>query len=339
MSNVTYRQISKETGFSIGTVYLAFKNSTRISQATRSVILKCAERLHYAPSPYQRQLMTEIRKKPTERRCLELGFINNWSHSLVQAPDEPLQKMFQRATRRAEELGYRWKEYWTHESSQLLNKMDIEMWQKSVDGILIFPPRHIGFIPHLQKSKVPVFVVGLNLPELNYPCVEADHYFNAELACMKLIAKKCKRIGFVLDSFFHESPFSRFEGAFRATIARSGLAAIEPLLCEGSDVAEIARYIEDHRCDGILTVANCDPASVARAGGKFAKRVKLACYGGWSVEDARRGVPGVDDRNEVIGAIAVEQLALAIESQVWPPSNGPFRIHVPGVWTEPQARS
>jgi hypothetical protein len=57
------------------------------------------------------------------------------------------------------------------------------------------------------------------------------------------------------------------------------------------------------------------------------------------VEDARRGVPGVDDRNEVIGAIAVEQLALAIESQVWPPPNGPFRIHVPGVWTEPQARS
>jgi DNA-binding LacI/PurR family transcriptional regulator len=152
--------------------------------------------------------MTEIRKKPTERRCLELGFINNWSHSLVQAPDEPLQKMFQRATRRAEELGYRWKEYWTHESSQLLNKMDIEMWQKSVDGILIFPPRHIGFIPHLQKSKVPVFLVGLHLPELNYPCVEADHYFNAELACMKLIAKKCKRIGVVLDftnPHFHAS--------------------------------------------------------------------------------------------------------------------------------------
>ena len=40
-------------------------------------------------------------------------------------------------------------------------------------------------------------MVGLNLPELNYPCVEADHYFNAELACMKLIAKKCKRIGFI----------------------------------------------------------------------------------------------------------------------------------------------
>ena len=40
------------------------------------------------------------------------------------------------------------------------------------------------------------------------------------------------------------------------------------------------RYIEDHRCDGILTIANCDPVAVARAGGKFAKRVKLACYGG-----------------------------------------------------------
>jgi DNA-binding LacI/PurR family transcriptional regulator len=329
---VTYRTIAKETGFSLATVYLAFNRSPKIPEDTRDRILSVAQNLGYQPSPSMRRLMMEIRKPPSARQHLEMGFVSNWSHPLSLGPDEPLKRVFSAAAQRAVELGYTWREYPSHESVNTLKKIQQEIRYKSVNGVLIFPPRHTDFTPALYDLNVPIILVGLSIPELPYPCVESDHYQCAETSCLKLLEAGCKRIGFIKDAFFSSALFARFEGAYLATLSNAGLPRLPALVAEGRNAKLIAEYVEVNRCDGILTVGNCNLASIRRFGATFCKSLRMACYGGRSSADDRCGVSGIDEQSEVLGRVAVEHLARAIETHENISGSNAYSITIPGRW-------
>lgn len=53
---VGIKDIAKKTGYSISTVSYALNNSHKVSEATRAIIIKAADELHYVPNNAARTL-------------------------------------------------------------------------------------------------------------------------------------------------------------------------------------------------------------------------------------------------------------------------------------------
>jgi|GEM_PF-870006 len=106
MEQITIRQISAATGFSIATVSLALRNHPRISGKTRDAIKTKADAMGYLPNPVMTAHWTAMRMRQPRRFQSVIAVINDWN--IASAWRESLyNKSYLDAFRkRAEALGY-----------------------------------------------------------------------------------------------------------------------------------------------------------------------------------------------------------------------------------------
>jgi DNA-binding LacI/PurR family transcriptional regulator len=333
-ARMNFRKIAMESGFSKSTVSLAFKGDPQIPPVTRQKILKIAERLGYAPSPAMRKLMSEIRRSPKNRSVLTIAILHSIRRPQPTGREEPIYKMFQGATEHANKLGYRWEEYVTHDSSHDIVKLEKRLRSLNTDGVLFLPPMDLDFVPDFKLLTLPAILLGVAPEGVRFRSVRADHYGNVQKACRTLIARGCKRIGLVGGTHILRHVFSAFEGAFFATIYQAGLAHISPLITDMHSMSEIAEYVENNACDGILTGPNCDPGFLASMRGKHSRNVRIATYPGQYSVDRSRNLSGIDEQWELIGRCGMDELARSIEMHRVDTVELPQHLLVPGVWVE-----
>jgi hypothetical protein len=101
-----------------------------------------------------------------------------------------------------------------------------------------------------------------------------------------------------------------------------------------NSMSEIAEYVENNACDGILTGPNCDPGFLASMRGKHSRNVRIATYPGQYSVDRSRNLSGIDEQWELIGRCAMDELARSIEMHRVDTVELPQHLLVPGVWVE-----
>ena len=178
------KDIAEQTGFSVNTVSLALRGSTRIPDETRTVILQTAERLNYLPNQVAQSLV--------RRETRSIGLI------LTDLKNPVLTAVAQAVELELSQRGYTT----LFATSNNLLAREAEMIEtfraRRADGMLIFPCSHrqLDHIRVLRKRNYPV-VLLVGDPDAGIDAVCMDERAGAFKAVAHLINIGHSRIALI----------------------------------------------------------------------------------------------------------------------------------------------
>ena len=150
----TLRDIAEATGFSVNTVSRAVRDDKRLSEATRSMIKKKAEEMHYIPNAFARGMRSQSIKTIG---VLSADSVNPFFRDVIAGIEE-----------RAEELGYQIMIGNSEESLEKEKKVLSMFLSHQIDGLLAIPV-YSDSAEHSKLYKelsIPYILVGRYLPDL-----------------------------------------------------------------------------------------------------------------------------------------------------------------------------
>lgn len=205
---VRLKDVANATGYSVNTVSLVLRGSSRLPLKTRELILKEAERQNYVPNTLARSLILQSTK------MVGLVLTDIMNPTITQ-------------TARSIELDLAKAGYGVMFVSSD-NKLDNEkralnhLQSSQVDGILIYPTNRnkIEHIQNIARSGYPILMLS-DVPEAGLDVVAIDDIKGAFLAVSHLIEQGHKQIA-ILDGAKGLGNSDKYDGAV-AAIKAGGL--------------------------------------------------------------------------------------------------------------------
>lgn len=219
------KDIAEQTGFSVNTVSLALRGSTRIPDETRTVILQTAERLNYLPNQVAQSL---VRRETRSVGLILTDLKNPVLTAVAQAVELELSKR-----------GYT--TLFATSNNQLTREAEmIETFRaRRADGMLIFPCSHrqLDHIRALRRRNYPV-VLLVGDPDAGIDAVCMDERTGAFKAVAHLINNGHGKIALIDDGAAQLGNTEKQEGYLRAH-AQTGTEVDRRLMLDpkGSSVA------------------------------------------------------------------------------------------------------
>lgn len=326
--SLTVRRLAQICQVSKSTVAMALRNDPRIAAPTRKKIREVAARRGYAPDPRISHLMSLLKRKRREP-IWNVAWLNSaeWGDAWTRLPW--FAGYLKGAERQALELGYDIDHLWIEEHGPL--QLARILQARGIHGLLIpFPerPAYWAGFPWDQFSAVVVdeWEVRLSLPH-----VMSDRHRNMRLLLARLHAQGYRRPALWLQKRVDEVSDAAYSGAFLGWHFRQ--FAVKPLvwIFEEPDSRALLRNIRRHQPD-VLICSHNQTRDLLEAGGLSVPdsisvvHLNLASdVPGWS---------GINQRQEAIGAAAVDMLnALLISGQTGISAH-PQAISVPGIWKQ-----
>ena len=178
------KDIAAQTGFSVNTVSLALRGSSRIPDETRSVILQTAERMNYLPNQVAQSLV--------RRETRSIGLI------LTDLKNPVLTAVAQAVERELSKRGYT--TLFATSNNHLAREAEmIETFRaRRADGMLVFPCTHrqLDHIRVLRNRNYPV-VLLVGDPDAGIDAVCMDERAGAFKAAAHLINNGHRRIALI----------------------------------------------------------------------------------------------------------------------------------------------
>ena len=178
------KDIALQTGFSVNTVSLALRGSTRIADETRSLILGAAERLNYLPNQVAQSL---VRRETRSVGLILTDLKNPVLTAVAQAVELELSKR-----------GYTTLFATSNNTLSVEARMIETFRARRADGMLIFPCSHrrLDHIRALRKRNYPV-VLLVGDPDAGIDAVCMDERAGAFKAVAHLINNGHQRIALI----------------------------------------------------------------------------------------------------------------------------------------------
>lgn len=182
-SSARLSDIAKTTGFSVNTVSLALRGSTRISEETRSVIQQAAEQLHYIPNGIARSL------------------VNKKSNTIGIILRDLSNPVFFEATKRIEEIlaGYGYMLIIVSAKDDGVAEIH-SLISQQVQGILVYPVwsrRAVQTFEQLRKEHFPLVLMSSNGRVHDFDTVYVDQQIGGYLATEYLARLGHKKIAII----------------------------------------------------------------------------------------------------------------------------------------------
>jgi LacI family transcriptional regulator len=185
-TSVTIKEIARELNISKSTVSRALRDSSEISEGTRSRVLELARQLNYSPNP------------------IALSLLNNRTRTLGIIVPDIANAFFSSAIAGVEDVaysrGYHVMIYQSHESyeRELIDTQHIAT--RRADGLIVSvasgSEQH-GHFAELQEKDIPVVFFDRVSDEITTHKVIVDDYKGAFEATEHLIQRGCRRIAHI----------------------------------------------------------------------------------------------------------------------------------------------
>ncbi len=348
MSEVTLRQIAVATGASLTTVSFALRDSPKVSAAKREMIKETARRLGYRPNPLVTAAMSRMRAaRPTNYQST-LGWVNDHPDPQRWRNDP----VYLGAARRARELGYVLDEFYLDEIRNDEPSANVRRFcqiarARGIHGLLL---------PELWRSHhaaeewpdLAVVVIGRVCGDLRRSTVRgasmycplhsvtSDHFFNMRLAFDALRERGYGRIGLVISNWLNDHNDNQTRAAF-VEFSQNIPAAnrIAPLLLDHVLTRQpppvFGRWLEKWRPDVILCANWQVREWVEHLTRRNDLEIGMAHIGLGATE---KEWSGIDPRNEMIGASALDILAAHLQRNERGTPPYPKQVNVPGIWVD-----
>ena len=206
------QDIAKSLNVSVVTVSKVLRNQGRISDATRERVLQRARKLNCQMNWVARSLVT--------RRTFTIGVVlPEFSHPFFA-------EIARAVARTVRPHGYHIVISSFEEDPALeANEID-SLLARQVDGLIIAssqPPRGLDVFKRVQKRNIPYVLIDRPIARLRACYVGVDNRAIGRLATEHLIAKGCRRIGYLRGPEVQIAE-ARLEG-YRQALAKAGLRA------------------------------------------------------------------------------------------------------------------
>ncbi|BCU78099.1 LacI family DNA-binding transcriptional regulator [Luteolibacter sp. LG18] len=331
--------IARITGVSKNTVSLALRGSSRVREDTRQRVEQAARKLGYRLNPTVAHLMAELRQNRTVGFQATLAMIN--AHETRDAftthPTIPI--YVEGCRQRAKHLGYKLDEFWMHEPDMPVGRWQSIFRARNIRGLLIVGLMRGNRLPSRLAplwEEFPTLVTGVRTrdPELSYTC--SDHHTLALKAFEKAVELGYQRPALVLDRVIDELIEGRFTAGFLT--GQSRLIPIRHRTRPFYDVEAarkerevFTRWFKRNRPDVIFTLYHEVKRWVQDMGLRVPQDVGLIQYewradhGAWT---------GMDQRNDLVGATAVDMLVSMIHHNAHGVPDYPVATLIGSQWIE-----
>jgi len=332
-SRPTLRSLAAEAGVSPMTVSLALRNSPGVSAATRARIQQLATEREYRPDPIVTKLMYHLRShRPTRFHASICGLAERWPTG-NEVRHIFTERLLTGLRERCATLGYAFSLVYFDEAggSRQLQRM---LLSRGIEGLVILPllqPRDLD--PLLDWQLFSTVAVTSSVIAPRFHTVVPQHFENMLLACRQLTADGFRRIGLVLPMDWDLRVNHRWTGAITWHNLFGGTESVLPFIGKVHgptlNLADLQHWLREQRPDVVLCddmgMANLQDAVHALPAGRRPLIATLNL-------SAVRGVVGIDQRVETIGAAAIDMLAgMIVHSEKGIPA-APYTTMVLGTW-------
>jgi LacI family transcriptional regulator len=309
----TMAEVAKAAGVSKNTVSLALRGSPRISETTRDRIAEVADAMGYRLNPTVAHLMAELRQNRSPSFQASLAIINAHERrdALSQHPTIPAYVAGCR--QRAKGLGYQLDEFWLHEPNMPVARWLSMFRARNIRGMVIVGLMQCNRLPvHLAPlwDEFPALVTGVRTrePALSFAC--SDQHTLALVAFEKAVSLGYRRPALVLDGVIDDLTEGRFSAGF--LIGQSRLLPQEQrtqpfyeVAAARHDRAVFSKWFAENQPDVIFTLYHEVKRWVEDLGLRVPQDVGLIQYE-WRADHGAWA--GMDQRNDLVGAAAVDML-------------------------------
>ena len=305
----TLRSLAAKLGVSPMTVSLALRNSHEVSAKTRRRIQRLARTEGYRPDPTISKLMHHLRLRAPKRSAANICAIGQRDPPHSQW-NGFIERMIAGMRHRAEALGYAFStiEIENDESRATLPRV---LHSRGIDGLAILPPRRVSDFRDLvdwREFSTVAATSAVVAPVFHR--VMPNHFDNMLTACQALTAAGFRRIGLAVSSDFNRRVLYRWTGGIAWHHEFGGTTAVRTFVGRQDvriiDVDPLRKWLTREKPDAIISDINERPALSAAIAHLPARRRPQLFHMSWPDP---AGEPGIDQRPEQLGSVAIEVLA------------------------------
>lgn len=303
---LTIRDIATAAGVHFTTVSRALSGHPSIPPATRDRIRELAKKMGYRPDPMLSALMAY--RSSTREHGFQgtLAWLTSHEprHGLVGI--EIFDQYHAGAAHRAEELGYRLEEYWTHAPNITGKRLSQILMSRNIRGVLVAPLSEMKGRIDLDWSQFAGVRFGYTLenPQLH---TVASHTFHAIVSTInEARALGYRRLGLAMSTARDRRIFKIWSGAFLTSQLEWPASEKVPLhMVEAIEPSKLLKWYHRHLPDLIISPDLPVLDTLQEAGIRMPQDVGFATP---SLTSHPLRPAGIDENSFELGAAAVNML-------------------------------
>jgi LacI family transcriptional regulator len=332
---VTMRDVAAAAGVNQSTVSRSLRGETSVSERVRTEVRRVAEELGYRPNPFVAAFTAQVRGYRRSPRRAAIALLN-----LHRADDQMpfLERYTNGAIARANSLGFGAEVFHYRQVNRDGARLVGILQHRGIRGLLIMPLPGYEDLSDLDVTHLACATINLaeRTPRINHAV--PDYFRNTQVALERLEALGYTRIGFCTKAA-ELTGFGRYALAsylvWQQKLPRSiRLAAhVDPALRSGSpmDRDALSQWLKRVRPDAVVS----NDASFLRWMREFGIAVPAATAFAslnWETEQPR--VAGVDQRQELVGAAAMDLVIGQIYRNEYGRPDSMKTVFIEGIWRD-----
>lgn len=336
--SVTLGDIARECGLSRATVSRSLNNNPQIPEKTRLRVQKIARRMGFVPDPETSRLMGYLKRAQENRFQSTLGILNAFpDREAMTGPDHPYNRsLIQGVRKRAQELGYAVDEIWIAEPGLKPKRIDQILKSRAIRGVLV-PPEYQA-LPEIQLDWSVLTTVAMATtgnPEQIHR-VLPNNLLNLQRVMREVVRRGYRRPGLAttrdLEDRMFRAPVASYLSMCDAQRAVRKLPVFfwEEVQSGQDNADRMNAWFQKNQPDVVIGAAGWMMEILA-------KDLGLQCpqdYAFVSYSAPEKGVAGLDQLPEVIGAAAVDLVSAHIaRGEVGIPEH-PKHVMIEGTFVE-----
>lgn len=313
---VTLNDIAKQAGLSKCTVSYALRDSPRTSLATRRRVRRIADELGYRPNPLASLWMSQVRAPVRGGLRATIGYLINDGSGTGEELRAPHRRLVEGAGRRARELGYGFDLFPWEVRGMTSDRFHDILAARGIHGLILSPlaPGRMDHVPWIRWDRFASAVLGFSLVEPMLHRAANFQGHSMRRICLELFRRDYQRPALVVDSAVNRKFDFAWTAVFRERVLRSGKRFEAESVFEFSESLPMARFrdwLERFAPDVVICEDEAILSAVEASGRAVPGDLGVVFT---KLPEPGNGMSGIDQREEEIGAAAVdlvvEQLAL-----------------------------
>lgn len=335
---LSQRKLATLAGVSHITVSRALRDDASVAPETKRRVLELAEKHGYRPNPMITALMEQLRHSRRRVNRPVIGYLVNWRTRDGWRDGSTKAHQREGAQQRAVELGYTLTDFWLGSPNMTSARLADILQTRWVQGLMVAPQEFAGRKLDFVWGPFASATTGYSYSHAHQTIPRAchDHHGGMRLALGQLRERGYRSIGYVTTGDLETRANHNWWDAFAAHQMALGPAGLPPPLLLPQDPKASAPLLKAwygrHRPEVIVTVVPFLPALLVQLGIDVPGDVSLVHLD--VSPDNKAGFTGVNQRNHLVGAAAIELIVEQINHNARGLPEVPKTIHIPGVWIE-----
>lgn len=327
------RTLARKAGLSKSAVSLALRNHPSIPARTRDKVKRIAAAAGYSLNPKISAVLSAIARRTTFEINAPIAVLSEWPcRSMWNEPNSHLERFYCGCATRAAELGYKLEEFWLGAPRMTKPRMEQILRARGIEGVLVFNYTSAPATLDMDLSSYASAVIGRALVQPRLYAVDYDHYQGMFLALEKVAERGYRRPALLLTQDGHERTMHSWAAAYQFAVSKKPRAEQIPVwIGMEQNVSGLRKWFRRYRPDALLVNDECALEHIRQLGDTIPEGIGVATLF-WRNDG--QGLAGIDARDEIIGARAIELIAEQIRNNHLALPDTPESVLFDGVWRD-----